>query len=160
MSGWIGVDFDGTLVEWTEWQGSGIYGPPIRAMVDRVRKWLALGQDVRIVTARANDREDARGVENWCLEHFGMVLGVTSRKDYQMIELWDDRAVQVVPNEGVSVEGVLQARIDAAHEEHGRLAEAVNEYLEVVGYDPSWGHDSPTIIRKMTEEARKRAADN
>lgn len=39
-------------------------------------------------------------IERWCLEHIGIVLPVTNVKDYGMIELWDDRAVQVIPNTG------------------------------------------------------------
>lgn len=39
-------------------------------------------------------------IENWCLKHIGKKLPVTNIKDFGMIELWDDRAVQVVPNTG------------------------------------------------------------
>jgi hypothetical protein len=47
-----------------------------------------------------------RPIEAWCVEHIGVVLPVTNVKDFGMIELWDDRAVQVVPNTGQRVDGV------------------------------------------------------
>lgn len=112
--GWIGVDFDGTLVTYTSWNGGGI-GAPVPAMVERVRGWLAEGRDVRIVTARvAGDPDDAvhqrELVAAWCIEHLGRELPVTCRKDYSLVELWDDRAVQVVPNEGRRVDEAAAAR--------------------------------------------------
>ena len=65
------------------------------------------GHDVRIFTARVShpDQVDAavETIETWCLEHIGVVLPITNVKDYAMIELWDDRAVQVVTNTGEPV---------------------------------------------------------
>ena len=47
---------------------------------------------------------EARGViEAWCQEHIGQVLPITNVKDTRMVELWDDRAVQVTPNTGEPV---------------------------------------------------------
>ena len=37
MDGWIGVDFDGTLVEYDTHQGVSHVGHSIELMVDRVR---------------------------------------------------------------------------------------------------------------------------
>jgi hypothetical protein len=109
-SPWLGVDFDGTLVEWpipgiepARWQPEDI-GRPIPAMVERVRRWIANGVDVRIFTARAGDSNDVRltvpPIERWCLKHLGKVLPVTASKDYAMVCLYDDRAVQVERNTG------------------------------------------------------------
>ena len=39
-------------------------------------------------------------IKEWCLKHIGQKLEVTNVKDFGMIELWDDRAVQVIPNTG------------------------------------------------------------
>lgn len=123
MSGWIGVDFDGTLAEYGTWMGPDHCGAPIAPMVERVKRWLSEGREVRIFTARAYPmgRHDAdagrcfamaaneRAVESaaainaireWCRQHVGQVLTVTCIKDFSMIELWDDRAVQVRPNTG------------------------------------------------------------
>ena len=108
--GWIGTDLDGTLAEYepgSPWNGVEI-GPPIPAMVARVRRWLAEGRDVRVFTARAAPingsyrpgREVIAAIEDWCLEHVGKVLPVTATKDYHCLEIWDDRAVQVERNTG------------------------------------------------------------
>lgn len=113
MSGWIGVDLDGTLAEYGGWKGEAHIGAPIAPMVDRVKTWRAAGLDVRIFTARVcadgGDQRDVatvRGyIERWCLEHLGEVLPVTNVKDYGMVELWDDRAVQVVCNTGRRADG-------------------------------------------------------
>ena len=99
-SGWIGVDFDGTLSEYHGYVPGRRYGPPIPEMLARVKAWLDGGVTVKIVTARAADPDEAEAVRLWCVEHVGLSLEVTDRKDYAMIELWDDRAVRVIPNTG------------------------------------------------------------
>lgn len=104
--GWIGVDFDGTLAHYEDFEGELIFGAPIPAMVEKVRKALAAGYEVRIFTARVShpDPESAQlvriAIQNWCYEHIGVYLAVTNVKDFAMLELWDDRAVQVVSNTG------------------------------------------------------------
>lgn len=104
--GWIGVDLDGTLAEYGKWAGVGHIGKPIPRMLERVKRWRAGGVEVRIVTARATDPESVPHIQQWCEQHVGEVLPVTNTKDYQMIELWDDRAVQVVPNTGLRADGL------------------------------------------------------
>lgn len=108
MSGWIGVDLDGTLAFYDEWRGPAHIGAPIPAMVDRVKAWLAEGKDVRIFTARVSGPSDlsehtVRFIDAWCLEHLGQTLPVTCEKDYGMVKLYDDRCVQIVPNTGESL---------------------------------------------------------
>lgn len=105
MNGWIGVDLDGTLAEYSEWIGTAHVGAPVPAMVERVLEWLADGVEVRIFTARvAGDGNDAvtarEAIAAWCVEHLGVELPVTCRKDYAMVELWDDRCVRVEMNTG------------------------------------------------------------
>lgn len=104
---WIGVDLDGTLAEYHGWQGVDHVGAPIPLMVARVKRWLAEGKDVRIFTARVANRDITalRPIQEWCLQHLGVSLPVTNQKDFGMIELWDDRAIQVVPNHGYRVDG-------------------------------------------------------
>jgi hypothetical protein len=123
-SGWIGVDLDGTLAFYERWDGS--IGLPIPEMVERIKRWLDSDQEVRIFTARASEWEpikdnkvwldnrtqatcprttevyerDVKPIEDWCERHLGVRLQVTCRKDFKMVELWDDRAVQVIPNTG------------------------------------------------------------
>ena len=100
--GWIGVDLDGTLALYEGWKGSEHIGAPIAPMVERIKGWLAAGVEVRIFTARVAVPEVGivARIEAWCAEHIGQALPVTATKDYGMIELWDDRAVQVIPNTG------------------------------------------------------------
>jgi hypothetical protein len=115
MSKWIGVDFDGTLAHYDRWQGTSL-GEPIEPMVNRVKKWLAEGTEVRILTARVSSRNQVMRLENgedmweaeahraaieaWCERHIGQKLKVTAEKDFEMKELWDDRAVTVEYNTG------------------------------------------------------------
>lgn len=108
--GWIGVDLDGTLAHYDRWRGETHIGAPVPKMLERVKGWLANGVEVRIFTARVSgDHQEARIVEiavkAWCAEHVGRMLPVTCTKDYDMIELWDDRAVQIVRNTGERVDG-------------------------------------------------------
>lgn len=116
ISGWIGVDFDGTLAVYHGWN-NGKLGEPVPAMVDRVKKWIADGVEVRIFTARVGmgggfSLESGRSdddqfvneqrelIEAWCEEHIGYKLKVTATKDFSLIEIWDDRAIQVEMNTG------------------------------------------------------------
>ena len=104
MNGWIGVDLDGTLAVYDDWRGVEHIGEPIAPMVERVKAWIAEGVDVRIFTARVYGEGRAHAIspiERWCIEHIGCELPVTCTKDYGMVELWDDRAVQVIPNTGI-----------------------------------------------------------
>lgn len=111
MKGWIGVDLDGTLARYDGWQGEDHIGEPLKPMVDRVRAWRAQGQEIRIFTARASAwgrpaerlRKNIDLIQAWCKKHIGEVLPVTSDKDYQCIQIWDDRAIQVAFNEGEPV---------------------------------------------------------
>jgi hypothetical protein len=100
MSGWIGVDLDGTLAEYTSWKGSEHIGKPILPMLARVKKWLEEGKTVKIFTARASIPSQILPVRLWCIEHIGVELPVTNQKDFSMIELWDDRCVSIETNTG------------------------------------------------------------
>ena len=108
--GWIGVDLDGTLAEYLGW-GDGKIGKPIPRMMARVKEWLAEGQTVKIFTARAGPQQTATSINKmiseiriW-LEVNGLPrdLEITATKDFRMIELWDDRCMQVIPNTGMHV---------------------------------------------------------
>ncbi len=123
-TGWVGVDLDGTLatnIDWTKGCGVGV---PIKDMVNRVIDWLNSGADVRIFTARvavtgefspisnrfadeAFRDEQILLIEEWCKKHIGQVLPITCQKDFRMIALWDDRAVQVIANTGQTLEDYI-----------------------------------------------------
>jgi len=108
--GWIGVDLDGTLAEYHAWMGGNQHiGDPVPAMLARVKLWVAEGKEVRIFTARVSHptmgKVAARAIGDWCEKHGLPRLPVTNTKDFGMIELWDDRAVQVEINSGKRVDG-------------------------------------------------------
>lgn len=104
QKGWIGVDLDGTLAKYDGWVSPTHVGEPIPAMVERVQQWLADGHEVKIFTARVSvihERQEVyEAITKWAEKHIGAVLDVTCVKDYAMIELWDDRCIQVEPNTG------------------------------------------------------------
>lgn len=127
----IGVDLDGTLATWNHWVKWNHFGEPILPMVDRVRNWLADGHQVVIFTARmyepvagmvhtckstgekftAADMDVAIGA--WTQRNIGTRLRATCQKDWDMDELWDDKAVQVVPNTGRSLAETHKAELSA-----------------------------------------------
>lgn len=123
---WIGVDFDGTLAV-----GSGTMercGEPIPAMVARVKQWLAEGKQVKILTARVSGGphwadftvRQREMIQAWCEHYIGQKLEVTCRKDFAMSALWDDRAVCVPYETGLSCKQViddLRSRIRMLEEE-------------------------------------------
>ena len=132
MQGWIGVDLDGTLAEYNGWFGVAHIGHPVPAMVERVKRWVNEGRNVKIFTARCDGGQTAlamgesdgvscrdvseavRHIEEWCVKHLGFKLPVTNVKDYGMIELWDDRAVQIRFNKGEIVGEASQSRFETS----------------------------------------------
>lgn len=102
--GWIACDLDGTLAFYDEWRGISHIGHPIPAMLARVKEWVAAGKQVKIFTARVAE-ESQRDViiqiiHDWLEANSLPRLEVTNVKDFAMVELWDDRAVQVEMNTG------------------------------------------------------------
>lgn len=104
---WIGVDLDGTLANYDGWKGPLHIGAPVVLMVETVRGMLRDGYLVKVFTARvAVDDPQLRSeieqaIQDWCEQHLGVRLEVTNIKDFAMVELWDDRAVRVLPNTGL-----------------------------------------------------------
>jgi hypothetical protein len=135
-TGWIGVDLDGTLAHYDGWKGVDHIGDPIKPMVKRVKTWLGQGKTVKVFTARVHGhgKTDLRTgspvdvitpIEEWCLKHIGEVLPVTNIKDFGMVELWDDRSIQVEPNTGRWVgEKVAEGEAD--------LRAALREALSII----------------------------
>jgi len=116
--GFHGVDFDGTLARDDIRSVDGLPAP-VMPMVEMVRKWLAVGDDVVIFTARGWQKE----VEDFCVRYFGKKLVVTNIKMRGMNAWYDDRAIAVEPNTGKILN--LQALRD---ENNGLVAE--NERLK------------------------------
>jgi hypothetical protein len=103
--GWVGVDLDATLAEYPA--DFPEIGPPIPAMVARVRQLLDAGVEVRIFTARVCPTQDMDFLEDqknriaaWSQTHIGRALPATATKDFMMLCLFDDRCWQVEANTG------------------------------------------------------------
>ena len=111
---WYAFDLDGTLAFYDGFKGHTEIGAPIEPMVQLVFKYLAEGKIVKIFTARAAEPDPKRRLEvleaiaRWSLDVFDVALPVTCMKDYGMVELYDDRCKQVIPNTGLLVEDVLK----------------------------------------------------
>jgi hypothetical protein len=120
--GWYGFDLDGTLAEYHGWVGPEHIGNPVPLMLARLIDHLDNGDDCRIFTARVDggavsgvkamqDVSHIRSViEAWCLKYVGCVLPVTNVKDFGMIALYDDRAIQVQPNTGICIQDLVHAQ--------------------------------------------------
>ena len=146
--------FDGTLAEYHGWAGTTNLGPPVPKMVERVKKMLAEGKDVRIFTARVwplrtteqdltvnakrvNEAVAAyMAIQVWCETHIGKALPITCIKDYGMISLVDDRLQQCYPNTGVLLEDeVRRLKIGIKQAiERGRVTYNTDEDASAVVY--------------------------
>jgi hypothetical protein len=106
------VDFDGTLVEDSGWQGFRHIGLPIPKMIEKVREWLSHGDKVILFTARLSPCAEfdptlegmdyfaiKAQLENWCEEHLGRKLEVTNLKQGGGC-FYDDFGRHVVRNTG------------------------------------------------------------
>jgi len=103
---WIGVDLDGTL---SRDDAVGHFlppyplGEPIPEMIEMVKSLLAAGVTVKIFSARACEPESIPQIQAWAEKHGLGRLVVTNQKDYDLIRFYDDRAIQILPNQGKSV---------------------------------------------------------
>lgn len=104
--GWVGFDLDGTLAVQEPWMGPDLIGEPVPAMVALCQEHLRRGDHVKIMTARMSEPDPAvradvlRAIHEWTQLYIGQALPATNVKDYGMVRLYDDRAVQVEHNTG------------------------------------------------------------
>jgi hypothetical protein len=120
-NGWYGFDVDGSIAQYDGWNMDGSIGAPIASMIRRMKHYIRQGRDVRIVTARANPAGRDQGfhdeqitiINDWCFKHLGRALPICYEKDMHMILLFDDRAMQVIPNTGVLVQEELRRAVSA-----------------------------------------------
>lgn len=111
-SGWVGFDLDGTLAVYDGWKGIDHIGKPIAPVVAYANSLRAEGIEIRIVTARCQEGDVAFGpIVKWCEEVFGKDcnIGITDRKDFNMVALVDDRAITVEKNTGKFLTPVISA---------------------------------------------------
>lgn len=100
----ISCDLDGTLAQEVAHEPYEI-GPPVPAMLARVHDWVDAGEEVWILTSRLTAPHISpdlmvETIQDWLEEHGLPRLHVTSEKSWRIREIWDDRAVAVVPNTG------------------------------------------------------------
>jgi hypothetical protein len=144
-NGWIGVDFDGTLAHYNGWKGHEFdhIGPPIPAMMERVKGWISEGKTVKVFTARAGIPEQIPAVRQWLDAHGLAGVEITNIKDRFMHQLWDDRAIQVEINTGRQI-------MDTPAREMARdLREAVQ--FAVSQFDQWGGDEWDSEFYKFTE---------
>ena len=102
---WVGFDLDGTL---SRTDNPGHFDPPyplgepVPAMLGLAKALLEAGVRVKIFSARACEPASIPGIQAWAERHGLGRLEVTNRKDYDLIRFYDDRAIQVVENAGLS----------------------------------------------------------
>jgi hypothetical protein len=103
---WVGVDLDGTLAR-DDAEGHFLppypLGEPIPEMIEMVKSLLTAGVKVKIFSARAIEPESIPMIQSWAEKQGLGRLEVTNQKDYDLIRYYDDRAIQVVPNQGKPV---------------------------------------------------------
>lgn len=100
----VACDLDGTLAQYTTWQGIEHIGAPVPSVLARVKWLLANGHQVSIYTSRvAGDwpehikdlEQTRRHIERWCYQHVGRILPITAIKHGWFTEFWDDKAVGI-----------------------------------------------------------------
>jgi hypothetical protein len=98
----IALDFDGTLSEYHGYRGPCNYGPPIPFMVAKVKYHLGLGDKFTIFSARASSIAECNGIKAWLKQHGLPEFPVTNTKLPQFTQFWDDRAVHIEKNTGMT----------------------------------------------------------
>lgn len=128
---WHGVDLDGTLAYWDGSHGGTKIGKPIPAIVRQIQQWLDRGEEVRIFTARVDDRiqvlrrgqshplgkvwwrddQKRKAIAKYTRKLFGKPLEATNSKDRWMYDLLDDRAEGIQTNTGKKKSTIRAARV-------------------------------------------------
>lgn len=132
--GWYGFDLDGTLAKYDGWKGIDHIGEPVKPMVELMKRMHDEGKIVKIMTARIAPHKledgtvgesyitipDGEGgaarnyahqfINDWCHFNLGFIPEIVYQKDHLMLELYDDRVKQVVPNEGWLIEDIAASK--------------------------------------------------
>jgi hypothetical protein len=152
--GYIAVDLDGTLAQYDGWVSVDHIGEPIPEMLNQVKNWLANGREVVIFTARVAEGPEAiEPIKQWLLKHVGQELPIVNTKDYKMIELWDDRAKQVIPNTGVALED--------QYRELAKLTSQMDVFLSMLKRDQVMsGYSLPYWVQSEIDRLLERRVDD
>ncbi len=98
---------------------------------------IAGGRNVKIMTARVSGnnqvsiQEMSEAIQDWTEKHIGVRLPVTNEKDFEMIALFDDRAIQVIPNQGIIMENLTKSVMAENMELKKKFEELHASYLEL-----------------------------
>lgn len=163
------MDLDGTLARHTRRKGITVIGTPIERMARRIRRWHSQGKRVKIFTARADTPESISAIKKWLEDNKLPALEVTNVKDHYMIRMWDDKAVPMVKNKGIThqdgriAESLVDILLDSRRysamgdeeEEVGRMGSST--YSRDPSWVPYWMDPMGEIIRVPHHEtwARK-----
>lgn len=112
----IAVDLDGTLAHYDGWRGVDKIGHVIPEVLNAIKMAQADEAEVWLFTARVSDPADAYTagmyIKKWLAENNISVNGVTAVKHKFFTEFWDDRALQVIKNQGIFVINPAQLDTD------------------------------------------------
>lgn len=105
------VDFDGCLFSTFEPYDPRKIGKPIWPMIKFTQRLIENGKKVVILTARVNSKEHTQKqliytrnlIRKACKQFIGKELPITAEKHSNMKVMFDDRAVQVVRDQGLLV---------------------------------------------------------
>lgn len=103
----IACDLDGTLAHYDGWKGINHIGEVVQSVKQAIKNAQSQGHDVWIFTARVSDpcesNEATTIIASWLVENGINCQGITATKHKFFTEFWDDRALQVIKNEGMFV---------------------------------------------------------
>lgn len=112
----IACDLDGTLAKYDKWVSVEHIGeliPEVAAAIDSAQRQ---GDDVWIFTARVSDPEEAKVagpiIHKWLVDNGIQFEGITAVKHKFFTQFWDDRALQVIKNQGIFVINPAQLDTD------------------------------------------------
>jgi hypothetical protein len=144
FDGFIGVDFDGTLVT-ENWP----YGKPIMPMIEKVREWIAEGREVVIFTAAPRPQ-----ITEFCKKWFGRALRQTNIKETGCNAWVDDRHIlverdtgRIISNDSDAIQ-LLKDEIVSLKKEVRRLTNLLNADRIGPHHDDS---DDPFLDGRYTE---------
>jgi hypothetical protein len=118
---WFGFDIDKTAFVDEEGSRGGAIGEPVQGIIRRIKYFLRTGRTVCIVTARVNPREPDWQAQSVIVhnalvaalgEEMANQISIRCDKDRHMIDLYDDRTKQVIPNRGILVQNELRRAVE------------------------------------------------
>lgn len=102
-------DLDATLAEYLkEHSGNTPIGQVVAPMYQKILWYLLQGIKCKLFTARAGFLSEVPKIEAWLQENDKQYPGlaeleITNVKSHKMLVLYDDRAVQIMPNTGMMI---------------------------------------------------------